>query len=128
MPAGLNLYAKLWRFEANQSDDEVGGAVPSGTILKDTVLARIEQMKASQVLLEQGLEIPDMFNGMLVYTGEPLDIQHNDVVEVVSPLISPHYNKKFRILGYRQSSHQDGRRFVEVQMRRYEITRTNDLQ
>lgn len=126
--AGNYLTTKLWRFQANTSDDSVGGSVPSGTILKDPVFARIEQMKATQVLLEQGLEIPDMFQGYLTYTGEPLDLQHNDVLEVTNPPTAIYYQKKFRIVGYRHSSHQDIRRFVEVTMKRHEITRTEDLQ
>lgn len=126
--AGNYLTGRLWRFVSNPNDDEVGGSVPSGTILREPIFARIEQMKATQVLLEQGLEIPDMFQGFLTYTGEPLDLQHNDVVEITYPPTAVYYNKKFRVVGYRHSSHQDIRRFVEVTMKRYEITRTEDLQ
>lgn len=130
MPAGLNDQGRLWRW-ANPvgSDDEVGGSVPSGTALKENVFCRIEQMQASQVLLEQGLEIPEMYKGMLFYTGEPIDIQHNDQLEIYHPIISPYYNKRFRIIAYRQSSHHDARRFVEVTLRRHEEnTRTEELQ
>lgn len=129
MSAGLNMQGRLWRFvNTPTSDDSVGGAVPSGTILKENVFCRIEQAKATQVLLEQGLDLPEMFQGMLVYTGEPLDIRNNDQLEIYSPIISPFYQKRFRIIGYRQSSHLDGRRFVEVTMRRHDYGRTEELQ
>lgn len=129
MPAaGLNLYGKLWRMDANTRDDEVGGAVPSGTILKDPIFCRIEQQQATQVLLEQGLELPEMFKGMLMYTGDPLDIQNNDQLEITWPPTSPFYHKRFRIVGYRHSSHQDSRKFIEATMKRHVISRTEELQ
>lgn len=126
MPAGLNNFARLWRY--TYQDDDVGGALPSGTILKEPVFCRIEQMQATQVLLEQGLEIPEMYKGILTYTGDPIDIEHNDQLEVYDPVISPYYQKRFRIIGYRQSSHHDGRRFVETTMKRHDISRTEELQ
>lgn len=129
MSAGLNSEARLWRFyNPSNSDDSVGGSVPSGTVIKENVFCRIEQLKSTQVLLEQGLEIPEMFQAFLHYTGDPLDIRHNDQLEVYYPPISPHYNKKFRIIGYRYSSHSDSRKFVEVTMRRHEASRTEGLQ
>ena len=125
MVAGLNHQGRLWRwYNEDGSDDDVGGSVPSGVILKEPVFFNMEQMKATQALLEQGLELPEMFQGYLIYTGEPLDLRSNDQLEVTSPLISPYYNKRFRIIGFRHSQHQDGRKFVEVTMRRHEISRT----
>jgi hypothetical protein len=129
MAAGLNSQGRVWRYtNIVNSDDSVGGSIPSGTILKENVYCRIEQMKATQVLLEQGLDLPEMFQGFLVYTGDPLDIRNNDQLEIYAPVISPLYNKRFRILGYRHSSHMDERRFVEVTMRRHEVGRTEGLQ
>lgn len=127
--AGTNTQGRLWRFHNPAgSDDDVGGSIPSGTILKENVFGRMEQLKSTQVLLEQGLEIPEMFQAYLFYTGEPIDLQHNDVLQIYSPPISPHYNKGFRIIGYRHSSHQDARRFVEVTMRRWETSRNEAFQ
>ena len=127
--AGTNMQGRLWRFHNPAgSDDDVGGSIPSGTILKENVFGRMEQLKSTQVLLEQGLEIPEMFQAYLFYTGEPIDLRHNDQLEIYAPPISPHYNKRFRIIGYRHSSHQDVRRFVEVTMKRWAITRTEELE
>lgn len=81
MASGLNMQGRLWRFHNPAgSDDDVGGSIPSGTILKENVFGRMEQLKSTQVLLEQGLEIPEMFQAYLFYTGEPIDLQHNDVL------------------------------------------------
>lgn len=128
MTAGMVLQGRLWRFSANLNDDEVGGAVPSGAILIENVFCRIESLQPTQALLEQGLELPDMFKGMLTYYGSPLDMKTNDVLEIYHPPISFHSGKRFRIVGYRHSSQEDGRRFVEVLMRRYEDSRTEELQ
>jgi len=129
MAAGINEKGRLWRYTNNAgTDDSVGGSIPSGTVLKENVFCRIEQLKSTQVLLEQGLEIPEMFQAYLYYTGDPLDLEQNDQLEVYSPPISPHYNKRFRIVGYRYSSHFDARRFIEVTMRRHDISRTEGLQ
>lgn len=121
------MQGRVWRY-TYVADDDVGGALPTGTILKENVFARIEQLKSTQVLLEQGLEIPEMFQGYLYYTGDPLDIQNNDQLEIYHPPISPFYNKRFRVVGYRHSSHTDARRFVEVTLKRHETTRTEVLQ
>jgi hypothetical protein len=127
--AGTNVTGRLWRFHnPSGSDDNVGGSIPSGTILKETVFGRVEQLKSTQVLLEQGLELPEMFQAFLMYTGDPLDLRHNDQLEIYNPPISPHYLKRFRIVGYRHSSHSDIRRFVEVTMKRWTISRTEELE
>ena len=125
--AGLNVQGRLWRYYTT-TDDEVGGIVPTGTVLKELMFGRIEQQQATQVLLEQGLELPEIFKGYLYYTGDPIDIAPNDQLEIYHPPVSPWYNKRFRILGFRHSSHSDVRRFVEVTMRRHEISRTEVLQ
>ncbi len=127
--AGINHQGRLWRWtNLPSSDDEVGGSIPSGTILRENVFCRIEQLKSTQVLLEQGLELPEMFQAYLQYTGEPLEIRHNDQLDIYFPPISPHYNKRFRIVGYRHSSHNDQRQFVEVTMKRWTSSRTEETQ
>ena len=127
--AGLNSTGRIWRWHnLPASDDDVGGSIPSGTVLKDPVFCRIEPMPATQVLLEQGLELPEMLEALLAYSGDPLDIQHNDQLEIYAPLISPHYNHRFRIVGFRHSPQQSGSKFIEVVMKRHDISRTEDLQ
>lgn len=128
--AGVNHTGKIIRqYNLPYSDDEIGGSVPSGTIIKDPVFCRIEQMPATQVLLEQGLEVPDMYKAFAFYTGDPLDIRTNDQLEIYAPQISPFFTKIFRVVGYRHSSQQDDRRkFVELTLRRHEISRTEGLQ
>lgn len=132
MTAGLNLQGKIWRFTSKYSDDDNGGAVPSGTPLYNPVFARISSKKPTQALLEQGLETPEIFEGTLSYsafspTGS-YDVQHNDQYEVTWPPISDFYGRKFVIIGVQHQSFSDYRRFLTVTMRRLEIANSNNLQ
>lgn len=130
--AGLNLKGRIWRFTSNFTDDDQGGAVPTGTVLFSPVWSRIRSEKPTLALLEQGLETPEIFTGLLSYvayssTGT-FDVQHNDQYEVTFPPISPHFGKKFVIIGVRPTSYSDNRQFLQVSMRRYETANPNDLQ
>jgi len=131
MSAGMNLKGRIWRLVANPYDDSVGGAVPSGTILYDPIFARIYAERPTLVLLEQGLETPTIFRGQFSYpvlTTGTFNIQQNDQYEVTEPVISPHYQKKFIIIGMQPASFNDGRRYVQVSLRRLVTSNSNNLQ
>ena len=123
MVAGLNLVGKIWRYTASSYDDDIGGAQPSGTIVYDNVSARIDAQKPTMALVEQGLETQTIFVGVL-HPGN-MRLESNDEFEVVSPSISHHYGKKYRIIGIQeQSTHPaDSRQFVMVTLRRVEKSR-----
>ena len=125
MPAGLNLIGNIWRF-SDVTDDEVGGAVPTGTILYSNVYGRISAKKPTQALLEQGLETPEIFTAVLLPGN--IKIQPNDQYEVTSPPISSYYQKRFVIIGIQFSSMTDPRQYLLVTMRRFEIAHRNVLQ
>lgn len=129
--AGLNLKGRVWRLLQSPDDDQ-GGSVPTGTILYESVFSRIRSEKPTLALLEQGLEVPEIFLGMLSYpaysaTGT-FDVQHNDQYEVTFPPISRHYGKKFVIIGVQNTSFEDSRRFLICTMRRLETANPNNLQ
>ena len=130
--AGLNLKGRVWRFTSNSTDDSVGGARPTGTVLYEPVWSRIRSEKPTLALLEQGLETPEIFTATLSYaayspTGS-FDVQHNDQYEVTHPPISGHYGKRFIIIGIRPVSYNDDRRFLQVTLRREETANSNLLQ
>ena len=106
--------------------------MPTGTVLYEPVYSRIAAQKPTLALLEQGLETPTIFSGMLSYpayspTGT-FDVQHNDQYEVTYPPISRHYGKKFVIIGVQPMSFDDNRRYLQVTLRRWETANPNDLQ
>lgn len=127
----MNLKGRVWRLTANNNDDSVGGAVPTGTVLYDNIRARIHAEQPTLALLEQGLETPTIFSAQLSYpylTTGTFDYQHNDQFEVTDPPISPFYGKKFRIIGIQNVEYNDARRYVQVKMRRTVTANSNELQ
>lgn len=125
MTAGLFLRGRVWRF-TYPTDDKIGGAVPSGTVVYDNVNARLEAVEPTMALLEQGLETPTIFTGLL--SPGNLIIKHNDQFEVTGPAISPYVNEKFRVIGMSHASMIDARSFLVVTLRRIEEARTNAYQ
>jgi hypothetical protein len=131
-PAGFNLTGRVWRFTSRNNDDDVGGAVPTGTILYSPVFSRIVSEKPTLALLEQGLETPEIFRATLSYvayspTGT-FDVQHNDQYEVTAPPVSPFINKRFVIIGVQHVSYNDDRKYLRVTLRRLETANRNTLQ
>lgn len=126
-PAGLNQVARLIRF-SYPADDSVGGAVPSGTIVYENLFIRIKSEEPTLALLEQGLQTPTIYTGLL-FAGN-ITIEQNDQIEVVAPLGSWFYGKKFRVIGVQRSSNHPNqdRNQIRVTMRRYEESHSNDIQ
>ena len=125
MTAGLLHTGHIIRFSYNADDDQ-GGALPSGTVLYSPVFARIFTEKPTLALLEQGLLTDELFSAIL----EPgnLDLNHNDQFQVDAPNMSPYLNKKFVIISIQTPSMLDGRRYIRVVMRRFEIANSPNLQ
>jgi hypothetical protein len=127
MPAGLNQVARLIRF-SYPADDSVGGAVPSGTVVHENLFIRIKSEEPTLALLEQGLQTPTIYTGML-FAGN-IVIEHNDQVEVVAPQNSWFYGKKFRVIGVQRSSNHPAqdRNQIRITLRRFEESHDNNLQ
>ena len=128
MSAGLNLQGNIIKF--SYADDDQGGAVPSGSVVYSPVFARISAMKPTQLLLEQGLETPEIYSGILSYsppTGTFI-VEQNYQYQVTWPPISSYYQKKFVIIGVQNPSFNDPRKYLLVTLRRLEQANSNDLQ
>lgn len=124
MTAGLNSKGKIWRF--TYSDDDQGGAVPSGTVVYDNVYARISEQRSTQALLEQGLETPSIYSA--IFEPGTMSLQSNDVYEDAYYSNSPYYGKKFVIIGVHLPSVVDHRRYISAEMRRFDIAHTENHQ
>ena len=101
MPAGTNCKLRAWRFGYTE-DDDVGGADPSGTVLHDSLDARIEEELTDTGFIQQGLETKKVFSGMI--WGHNLQIREQDEIEVVSPPNNQYYGKYFRVEDSRPDS------------------------
>lgn len=126
-PAGTNYVCRLIRFSYPQ-DDVVGGSVPSGTVAYENLNIRIKAEKPTMALLEQGLQVPTIYTGLL--SPGNIVIEHNDQIEVTAPFVGFYYGKKFRVLGIQRSSNHpmQDRNQIRVVLRRYEEAHANNLQ
>lgn len=125
MTAGLNLTVTVFRIN-DQADDDIGGSQPSGTAIYSGIEGRIFARKPTQALLEQGLETPTIFSGVLV--PGTLDVQPNDQIEVTYPLTSFYFGRRFVVIGIQHSSMTDARSFLVVTLRRFEKAHSKLLQ
>lgn len=131
MTAGLNRTCSVIRFtnEINgvSTDDSAGGSVPTGTTLYQNLSIRIKANQPTQVLLEQGLEVPAIYTAQ-VAPGN-INIQHNDQILITAPNNDFYYNKRFRIIGIqRSSSVSQDRNFIRLLLRRWEKALPDALQ
>ena len=102
MPAGYNTRVQIHRINY-ASDDSVGGAVITGTVAHEHVMARIEANEQEQLLMQQpGLETVRTFNALIV--PGTLDVRERDELEITAPDYHPYYALRFRIVGVQFSS------------------------
>lgn len=100
MVAGMNLHVRFLRLV--YTDDEVGGAYPTGTILHDWIEGRIEEEPANTMFLQQGLETKKIFSAS--FWGHNLSFREQDEVEVISPPNHEYFGKRFRVVSKTGSS------------------------
>lgn len=96
MTAGLNLTIDVWRM-SQATDDETGGAVITGTVVYSALPASIFSRRPTQESLEQGLEVPALYD--MTVNLKNVTLFERDEIEVKAPSDSPHYNLRFRIVG-----------------------------
>lgn len=101
-PAGLNTQIRIWRINYVSGDDEVGGAIITGTVAHEHVIGRVEANPEDQLLLQQGLETVRTFNALIV--PGTLDVHERDELEIIAPDHHPYYAVRFRIVGVQFSS------------------------
>lgn len=101
-PAGYNARVNIIRINY-AADDIVGGAVVTGTVAHEHVMARVEANAQEQLLMQQpGLETVRTFNALII--PGTLDVRERDELEVVAPTHHPYYAVRFRIVGVQFSS------------------------
>lgn len=120
MPAGTNCRVRVWRL-VEYVDDDVGGAVPSGTVLHESLEARIDQDLTDSNYYQQGLETIKTFSGLI--WGHQLRIIEQDLIEVISPPNHDYYGKFFKVEDGRYDSRHPGvkQRYMLVKLTRSQI-------
>jgi len=94
LKSGNNLRARIWRF-SYIADDSVGGSVPSGTVIYESVEARSQDASPIAAFAIQGVETNKVHQAH-VYPGT-LDIREYDQFEITSPPNHPYIGLKMRI-------------------------------
>lgn len=119
MSAGKNQLVRVIRYSYPQ-DDSIGGSVPSGTVIHDSVLVRIKPIRPTMALLEQGLETIKLFETSLSYVAK--DVKETDELIVYEPVDSEYFNQSFRVISVRHPSLRpnDPRSDLSVVIRRRE--------
>jgi len=127
MPAGTNCAVKVIRL-VYASDDDVGGSNPSGTVLHESLQARIEEELTDTAFIQQGLETRKVFSGML--WGWQLRVREQDEIEVVSPPNHIYFGKKFRVEDARYDSRHPAikQNYLLVKLTRSQIAHREEFQ
>lgn len=128
MTAGLNLVCNICVYTF--SDDEVGGALPSGTVAYENIPIRIENARNSLTLNIQGYETTKFLSAVAMYKPGMEINERKNYVHVVSPPNTEHYNRKFRIVSYQVSNlhPSDPRKFLLLNLERSDIPHGEEYQ
>lgn len=115
MSAGLNQLCSIWRM-TNLSDDEVGGAVITGTVVYSGLQCRIDSKPPEQILVQQGLETIRTYTAIVV--PGTLDIRERDELQITHPTDDVEYGWRYRIIGMQFSTHnrRDPRNYIILNM------------
>lgn len=118
---GLNLTISIHQ-NNYAADDDVGGAVITGTVAYSGVAARVSARRPTQQALEQGLEVNRLFD--CIINGQGVTVRERDEIEVTGPLDSPYYGERMRVLGIQHDSRLPVRGHTELTLSRIERARS----
>jgi hypothetical protein len=123
MVAGFRLQVDIVRMN-QASDDDVGGAVYTGTTVYECIPAAVEFIKPTFSLLEQGLQTRRLAQVLL--QPQTLVIEERDEVLVVGPVGHADVGNRFRVISVQPTglSPMDSRRSQVLTCERFEDGRT----
>lgn len=124
---GLTVVFDLHRI--TWQDDDVGGAVQTGTVLGSNLRGIINVRNPSQLALEQGLETPVLADVIIRGCPPSITIIESDQVEIVAPSNHPFFGERWRVEGVSNTPmHPSNRRtFVKLLVSRAERSRSEAL-
>jgi len=124
-----NLHMKFTIYRVSFIDDEVGGAVETGTVLASNIRGYMDIRPPSQLMLEQGLETPRIADIFLRPRPGSLVLYERDQIEVTGPADHPNINERWRIEAVLNSPQhpKDRKRFIKVRTTRVDRTRTREI-
>lgn len=96
MPAGLNCKVRVWR-RVPGTDDAGGGAMITGSVAYQDVLARYTPRRPAFLLLAQGIETPRMAYFRMV--PGTMNILETDEIEITDPVSHAMFGARHRVMG-----------------------------
>lgn len=123
MTAGFNIELTVWQMTTVPGDDEVGGAIVTGTPLYVGMKGRMEESRPSQIVLEQGLEVDQIWT--CVVRPSTVNVRERDEVEITFPPEHQYLGLRFRVRGVQRASlhPRDTRGFLSLSLSRIEESR-----
>lgn len=100
--AGYNARCSIFRMN-NDTDDSVGGAMITGSLVYEQIQTRLQGNKPVQALLQQGLETERTFTALVI--PGTLDIRERDEYEITEPYDHIYHGVRFRVVGVLLSDH-----------------------
>jgi hypothetical protein len=124
MVAGQNIRSSIFRIKEG-TDDYVGGAVITGSVVYENVLTRFESEPEDQIFAAQGLETLRTYRATIV--PGTLHIKERDELEITHPFDHPYYGKRFRVTSMQYSTHnpRDPRNYILLNLVRSVRAHTN---
>jgi len=119
LTAGLVLSGDIWEYSF-VDDDDVGGAVPSGTIVYEGVQMRLQNSRNSLDLTIQGFEASKYFSAVLQPRPGMNLVERKHFFQPISPPNSRYYLKMFRIVNIQEPNFHpsDPRKYLILNLER----------
>jgi hypothetical protein len=124
MTAGMNVRGTVWWISAS-TDDDVGGAVITGTSAYRDVYGRLTPQSVTTLLLEQGIEAEKLWN--LELRPPSMVIRERDEFEITFPPMHWNYGERFRVVSVKYPSMHpsDSRGSINLVVKRRERAHAN---
>lgn len=118
MTAGLILLGDIWEF--TDKSDEVGGNMPSGTVVYQSVQLRLHNPRNSLMMNIQGYETSKFMSAVLQPRPGMNLVEKKHYLKITSPTNHRYYQKMFRIINISEPDvhPSDPRRYLLINLER----------
>ena len=123
MPAGMHVQSSIIRM--NQADDDdVGGAVYTGTAIYECVDTTFQEVPPSMLLIQQGIETKKIARALV--RPATMIIFERDEMLITSPAYHPYLDTQWRIIKVNHPQMPISQKIAQIQLtvERYETNRT----
>ena len=120
MTAGFVITGKIWEFSDHK--DEVGGSVPSGTVIYENVQLRLQNPRNSLEMNIQGYETSKFFSATIQPRSGMNLVEKKHYLEVTRPTNHRYFGKMFRLISINEPDFHpsDPRRYLVANFERSE--------